>query len=205
MTRVSEKEIERQYRVLQQTLSAHSSLRDRAARKAKGAKSILLALSILFSVTTFAGNGFYEVLGVDPQIGRLTVGFASLIAVITSVILLIIDWEGEATRHSEAANRWSAVLRLFRTHRDDEGSWHEEQRVALSAAYWEADRNSASIPERVFNKLKARHLRKVATSKLISSYPGCPRILLWGSVWIRDTLRAFWHRFRTQTNDKVEP
>lgn len=205
MTNVSEREIERQYRVLQQTLSAHSSLRDRANRKAKGAKSILLALSILFSVTTFAGNGFYEVLAVDPQIGRLSVGFASLFAVITSVILLIVDWEGEATRHSEAANRWSTVLRDFRTHRNDDGSWQEEQRVELSEAYWEADRNSANIPERVFNKLKARHLRKVATSKLISSYPGCPRILLWASVWIRDTFRAIWHRFRTQADDKPEP
>jgi len=166
---------------------------------------MLLALSILFSVTTFAGDRFYEIVGVDPQMGRLIVGFASLFAVITSVVLLIVDWEGEATRHSEAANIWSTVLRDFRTHRNDDGSWQEERRFELSAAYWEADRNSAHIPERVFNKFKARHLRKVATSKLISSYPGCPRILLWGSVWIRDTCRAFWHRFRAQANDKPEP
>lgn len=128
MGSVPEAEIKRQYRVLQQTLSAHSLLRDRATWKAKVAKATLLGLSILFSVTTFAGDEFYTALGVEQQLGKIAVGFASVISIIASVVLLVFDWEGEATRHGEAAKKWAAVLEEFRVCREDGGSWPERKR-----------------------------------------------------------------------------
>jgi hypothetical protein len=188
---VPERETKRQYRVLQQTLSAHAFLRDDYARNARWAKIALTAFSILFCATTFAGDEFYTTLGVDPDNGRFVVGLVSIAAVIVSVTLLIVDWDGKSERHKEDAKTWSAALKEFRMYRGDGDSWPADRRVHLNAVYWEADQNSSNIPARHFNVLKSRHLRKVAVSELKSDYPGCPRVLLSLFLRGRDTYRAF--------------
>lgn len=186
----SEKETERQYRVLQQTLSAHTALRDGYTARAKAAEMLLLVCATVFCATTFAGEGFYEDLGISPQMGRLVLGIASVLAFASSLVILVVDWKGSAARHGEAAEKWSAALEDFRRLRIRDGSWPEEARATLNAAYWEADRNSTNIPERKFNRLKARHLRKVEVSKLISRHPGCPQLVLSLIVRLRGTRQA---------------
>ena len=188
---VPERETKRQYRVLQQTLSAHALLRDDYARNARWAKIILTAFSILFCATTFAGDRFYTTLGIDPDGGRFVVGLISIAAVIVSVTLLIVDWEGRSARHKEDVETWSAALKEFRRYKGDDDSWPADRRTHLNTVYWEADRDSSIIPTRRFNALKSRHLRKVAVSELKSDYPGCPRILLSLFLRSRDTYRAF--------------
>ena len=200
---ISEKETERQYRVLQQTLSAHSFLHDDYARNARWAKIVLTACSILFCATTFAGNDFYTTLGVSPDSGRFVVGLASIVAVIVSVTLLIINWEGKASRHGEDANTWSRALKEFRRYRRDDDSWPADKRVCLDIVYWDADHDSGNIPARRFNALKSRHLRKVAISQLKSDYPGCPRILLALFLRGRDIIKAFGRIRRMKGSDDV--
>jgi hypothetical protein len=186
----SARETERQYRVLQQTLSAHAALRDGYSAKAKAAEIVLLVCATIFCATTFAGEGVYADLGVSAQTGRLVLGVASVLAFGASLAILVIDWRGSAARHGDAAQKWTAALEEFRRRRLGDGSWPEEERLALNAAYWEADTNSVSIPEKSFNRLKARHLRKVEVSKLLSKYPGCPRPVLVLMIHARDTRMA---------------
>ena len=187
---LSEKETERQYRVLQQTLSAHAALRDRYTVKAKTAEVVLLICAVIFCATTFVGDAFYADLGISPQAGKLGVEFASVLAFASSLAILVVNWKGSAARHDEAAEKWVSALEEFRKRRRADGSWSGEDRAALNATYWEAARNSTAIPERSFNRLKARHLRKVEVSKLISKYPGCPRVVLMLMIRARDTGRA---------------
>lgn len=197
----SEKETERQYRVLQQTLSAHTSLRDGYTARAKAAEILLLVCATVFCATTFAGERFYEDLGISLQIGRLTLGIASVLAFASSLVILVVDWKGSAARHGEAADKWSTALEAFRKLRTGDGSWPEEARATLNAAYWEADRNSTNIPERRFNRLKARHLHKVEVSRLISRHPGCPPLILSSVVRLRGVRRAL-GRSPAETHEK---
>jgi len=187
---VSSEEIDRQFRVSQQMLSMHSFLRDEFTFKAKFAELVLLGCSVVFCATAFAGDDFYQFFGLTTAFGRIVLGIASVLAFIATLSLLILDWRGSAARHGEAANRWSNVLALFRESQHPTDGWREEVRKTLSAAYWEASRNSVKVPEKRFNHLKARHLRKVEISKLLSKYPGCPRFLLWIVVLVRDVWRA---------------
>lgn len=186
----SEKETERQYRVLRQTLSAHAALRDEYTAKAKFTEILLLVSAAIFCATTFAGDSFYSGLGLSPRTGGMVVGIASVLAFASSLALLVVDWKGSAARHSDAADNWTSALEEFRRLRQDDGSWPEEARVALSVTYWEEDKNSTEIPEKRFNQLKARYLRKVEVSKLISEYPGCPRLILALIVYARDSGKA---------------
>lgn len=106
---------------------------------------------------------------------------------------MAVDFKGRTALHREAVERWSEVLAKYRKHRKEDGTWPEEIRGELDSAYWEADRNCTKIPERRFNRLKARHLRKVAISELKSSYPGCPRFLLGFFLSYRDTVKVLHH------------
>ena len=62
MNSVSHKEIDRQYRVLRQTLGIHSILRDEYSRKSKLSEILLLLCSVIFCATTFASDELFEIL-----------------------------------------------------------------------------------------------------------------------------------------------
>jgi hypothetical protein len=190
MTTIPLKEIDRQYRVLRQTLSMHAMLRDEFSWKAKASDILLLACSVVFCATTFASDDLYTFFGLVPNISRVILGIASVVAFILSLMLMVVDFKGQAALHRQAVERWSQVLAKYRKHRNDDGTWPEEVRAELDFGYWEADRNSVKIPEQRFNRLKSRHLRKVAVSELQSSYPGCPRPFLMLLLRFQDTKKA---------------
>ena len=190
MKPISESEIARQYRVLKQNLSIHSSLRDEYTRKAKAAEIILLVSSLVFGVTTFAGNSFFAFFGIDAEDGRTILGIASLAALAASLTVLIIDWKGQAALHNEAVGSFHKVLQQFRECRIGERSWPPDERPRLAAEYVNLHENTVNIPNRRFDGLKARYLRQIETNTLKDSYPGCPRVLLSIFISVRDTSKA---------------
>lgn len=190
MTPVSSREVTRQYRVLRQTLSIHAALRDKYVWRAKTAKAVLVACSVVFTATTFAGVDLYNVLRIDVNLARVILGAASIVALIASAALLVVDWEGLAAVHGEAVKAWTPVLALFRELRSDDGTWTEHDRQQLSNAYWGTARIAASIPDKQFNRLKLQYLRKVAVSRFQDRYPGCPRPIAHLLLILRDTIRA---------------
>src|SRR5438034_11450680 len=131
---VSSREMGRQYRVLQQTLSMHAALRDRYGWRAKAAKIILLGCSVIFTATAFASNVFFTTFGLPPERAHIVLGVASVCAFFLSLLLLVVDWEGLATVHGEAVVAWSGVLAQFREPRNEDGTWPEEKRQELSSA-----------------------------------------------------------------------
>jgi len=175
---IPSKEVERQYRVLRQRLSMHAILREEFALKAKAAKILLLGCSAVLCATTFSSDDLYITLGVSPILGRIVLGIASLGTFILSLSLLVLDWDGQAASHTYAIKHLGKVLQGFRESRDEAGGWNKDVRAVLSETYWRADRIIVKIPDRRFNELKARYLRKVAISEMKDSYPNCPAIFL---------------------------
>lgn len=146
--------------------------------------------SLIFGVTTFAGNDFFSFFGVGAEDGRVILGITSLTALASSLVILVIDWKGQAALHNEATGRFHEVLQQFRECRTDEDLWREDQKPSLAAAYRDLHRDTVSIPNRRFSGLKAQYLRQVETNTLKDKYPGCPRILLSLFISVRDTIRA---------------
>ena len=190
MSSVSIREIERQYRVLGQTLDMHAMLRDEYSFKANITQAIILFCSVIFCATVFASDQFFETLNLAPQISRSILKIVSVLAVAFSIITLIFDWRGKSALHREAVHRWSIALQDFREHRKEDGAWPEEILEQLSRTYWEANKNTVKIPYRRFNALKSRYLKKVEISKLKSIYPACPRMILLLMISGRDSYRA---------------
>lgn len=190
MEPISSNEIERQYRVLRQTLGMHSILRGEFLCKAKLLEIILLLCSVVFCATVFAADRLYLALHLSPETCRIFLGITSIIAFAVSLMLTALDWRGRAIQHGDAMARWSNALEQFRIIRTESGEWPESARSALSALYWEVSHNTAKIPDARFNRLKTRYLRKVELSQLKSKYPGCPKACLWGMFIFKDSHRA---------------
>jgi hypothetical protein len=190
MAIASSTEMSRQYKVLQQMLSMHAALRDRYGRRARAAKIVLLGCSVAFTATTFASDTFFTTFRLPPDIVRVTLGVAAVIAFFLSLLLLVVDWESLAAGHRDAVIAWSRVLAQFRETRSEDGTWPEERRQELSSLYWEVTRNTSSIPDREFNGLKGRYLRKVAVSKLLDRFPACPAPIILLFLIFRDIVRA---------------
>jgi len=187
MSPVSGREIERQYRVLQQTLSAHSVLKHRYARRALFVDIVLLACSVVFCATTFARDDVFIHVGLSPANVRFILGTASIAAFFASLIALRVNWKGTSALHEQAMQKLTDVLTLFRRYRREDGGWFESRHSELSRAYWDAVTNVVRVPDRVFLQLKAWHLRKVQISRMLDSNQGCPvfvlrLVLLWRSL-----------------------
>lgn len=203
MRSLSSKEIERQYRVLRQTLEMHAMLRDEYTLKATISQIIILLCSVVFCATTFASDQLFETFKFSPDTSRIFLGIASVMAFAFSLVLMVFDWRGKSAQHREAVERWSTVLEKFRENRKDNDTWPDSIFDSLSSTYWEADRNSVKIPNNRFNGLKSRYLRKVAMSTLKSSYPACPRLVLFQILFFRDSYRAIRECFKSsnKTNE----
>lgn len=171
------KELLRQFRVIDMMLTMHSALRDRYARLARGLDIVLVATSILLSGFVFADDRVMEMLGLDPARTRMGIGLASLVLVIASVIGLVVDWKGARERHARAAG----VLAHLKTESRLIVSGGAEASPEQIRGRWRENSLAVAglpeVPERHFHRLKARHLRKIALSRLMDAKEGLP-------VWI---------------------
>ena len=175
---INQKELRRQFRVLDQMLSMHGALVGRYSRLSVLIDVSLLACAVIFCATTFVSDSFFTSLGVTPQTIRFVLGAASIVALLVSIMSLRVDWKAKETRHIEAMRRLTIELAKYRELRNASGIWSAEASVELNGRYWQLMDNIAPIPERFFVRLKARHLRKVEASKLLDEFAGLPIIIL---------------------------
>jgi hypothetical protein len=171
-------ELDKKLRILDQSLSMHSDLRDRYKRRSLIVDLSLLACSVVFCASAFAGDSALSHFGTKPDLIRYFLRVSSVLAFMLSILSLRIDWKGKSAAHHDATGRLSRALASFRDHRQSDGTWPSESIPRLDDTYWAAMHNSVPIPEADFVRLKARHLRKVELSKMVSSHPGCPVIAL---------------------------
>jgi hypothetical protein len=198
MVNISAKELSRQFRVLSQMLSMHAVLRDRYSRRALLIDILLLGCSVVFCATTFARDDLFIQLGMSPNNIRYLLGIASVIAFFASLVTLRADWKGKAACHREAFQKLGTVHSKFREFRQSDGLWPQDHMPELHHAYWEAMNNTVEIPDRLFVRLKNRHLKKVEISRISNSAPGCPLFLLRLILLKRSISRAFSKREPTK-------
>lgn len=193
MSLAPNKELNRQFRVLGQMISMHAILRDRYSRLALCLDLLLLASSVIFCATTFAKEYISNRLCMSVQLLGDVLGIASIATFFGVLALLILDWKGKSAKHASAFRVLSNALAQFRKAKGESG-WQQDQRDELNQAYWDAMNGVPPIPDRQFPHLKARHLRKIAVSKLLDSLPGCPIMFIRVIIFCRSLKKAIWRR-----------
>ncbi|OJV78936.1 MAG: hypothetical protein BGO37_00845 [Cellulomonas sp. 73-92] len=176
-------EIERRARLIDQSITMQAALRDRDSRIATLLTSCVAIVSIVGIAFAFATNDdVVTIAGLDAQ--RATwLGWLAVVAGALSTIDLIIDRRGAARRRGEAVALLSALKAEYRAAAQGLG---EPEAARLEGRYIDIVTRIPEIPERLFNRLKAKHLLKVEVSKELSAHPGISSL----RARIRVALRA---------------
>lgn len=155
---------DREYRLLDQMATMHAELRDRARRVALTLTISTLCGSVVATAFAFAGgDDQISIAGIEAKRSTILGWFAVVVFVIT-LVDLVLDRRSTARGHSDAVRALTDLGAEYRSRSEESGE--------LSRRYRETVQHVPPIPERDFNRLKARHLRKVEVSKTLSRYPG---------------------------------
>jgi hypothetical protein len=166
----------RRFGVLDQMLSAHATLRDRFRRRAVTLTLVTMAMSVAAATLALGDDRQLHILGLELE----TKGWLAILAGVIfflAIVELVVDWRGRSWAHGDAARRLGELKAEFRR-ADVDGDRVETHGVDLAAAYEQVTGAIVEIPNGSFNRLKARHRRKVAVSKLLDDRPGAPVLLL---------------------------
>ena len=159
-------------RTIDQSISMHAALRDRAVRISTAITLTLLCSGAISAALAFAGTDtVLQLVGIDLT-KSVWLGIFSIVVFMGSLIELVTDHRGVARQHG-AAVRLLADLKsqYHQAEPDAHGEWADTVN-ALTARDSEVMTQIPAIPESRFNTLKARHLRKVEVSKILSASPG---------------------------------
>ena len=124
-------ENERQYRIVDQMLSMHATLRERYARRARLLSVCLIAASILLCAFVFASDNVLTILGLQPDAARVGLGLVSVAVLILSIIELRVDWKGVADRHTHAASILAGLKAEYRKVYSEAKGSNEETNARL--------------------------------------------------------------------------
>ncbi len=173
-TPTTKEENERQYGIIDQMLTMHSSYRDSMERRAFWLNTALIALSLFLTVFAFVGDDLLRALVLDPAMTRFFLGLAAVVVLICSITEFRVDWRSVAGRHAEAASRLATLKAKYRKLFAETGGNDPRKNAWLTSEY---DKMMSSLPpilERWFNALKAEHRFKRLLSERISQCPKAP-------------------------------
>lgn len=170
----TKEENERQYRVVDQMLTMHSSFRDRMDRRAFLLNTALVACSLFLTVLAFVGDDLLQALGYYPTMTRFVLGLGGVVVLIFSITEFRVDWRSVAGRHAEAVSRLADLKAKYRKYFAETGGQDDKKNNRLTSEYERMITSLPPIPDRWLNVLKAEHCFKRLLSERISQYPKTP-------------------------------
>ena len=183
-------ENDRQYRVIDQSLSSYATLRDRCECRAHTLNVTLVGVSLFLCSFAFMGDNVIASLGYDPSITRFTTGIISAVILVLSVMEYVVEWKRQAARYGDAAGRLASLKALYRQ-AFSEGNCGPDIYQRLTGEYNKVMATLPPIPNREFTGLKAAHEFKRLLSQRISDNPKAPRWVLRLQLRIEGVCYAF--------------
>jgi hypothetical protein len=173
-------EAKRELRVLDQSITAFSVLRDRYERRDTILTAVTLAGSSFVAGLAVAGDAFLQALGIQaPDTLRAWIAVVGIVLASAAFLAVRFDWAGKASLFGFAADTCSRLKGRYREameghDRSEPGRLEDVRREYHITMAW-----LPRIPDAQFIALKAKHHQKVALSRLIDRRPFVP---MW---WVR--------------------
>ena len=175
---LSKQENERQYKVIDQLLSMHSSLRDKYERRAFWLNTVQIGISLFLCVFAFVGDNVLKSLEYEPAMARFVLGFSAVIVLLLSITEFRVDWREIGSRHVDAAKCLGRLKAKYRKAFNESGGNDPKKNICLMTQYDKTMANLQPIPERYFNQLKADYQFKRILSSRLTQNPKIPRCFL---------------------------
>ena len=181
---------QRQYRVVDQSLTMHALLRDRYFRRALVLNTAQIGISLFLCAFAFVPDNLLASINLAPTTARFAVGIAGVCLLLVAITEFRVDWRATGSLHAAAVRELSEIKGQLRR------SYHERSdndidTKQLTTKYEKTMGIVPPIPERYFLKLKSRHEFKRVLSEEVSHSPTAPVWLLRLRLRWSGSLRAF--------------
>jgi hypothetical protein len=168
----------RRFSILDQMLTMHSVERDRYRRWSTALTLLVLGLSIVATMVALISGERHVDFGSFKATVQTAVGILTAIIFFLTLVDLRVDWRERARGHQEAADKLAELKAQFRG-ATTQNNTVTGNGVDLALEYDQVMEAIVPITERRFLRLKAKHKRKVAISRLLDRRPHAP---VW---WLR--------------------
>lgn len=186
---MSTDELAHHYRVIDQSITAHSELRDRLQRRSAALDIFLLVASVVLCATVFMNPDILEVIGISGSVVDIARRLSSVAILLVSVVALRVDWKRRSEGHARAAEALAKLKsdcrRLLKSTSDPDPREVEQLCRACTMTFDAV----AKIPENKFLGLKSSHKRKVELSRFVDEHPGRSFWLLKLQFWAKSNFR----------------
>jgi len=204
----TQNENERQYRIIDQMLSMHSSFRDRMERRAFWLNTSLIASSLFMCVFAFVGDELLRSLNLDPATTRFVLGLTAVFVLVFSITEFRVDWRTVAGRHAEAVSRLAGLKAKYRKSFAENAAADPKKNGRLTSEYNKTMSCLPAIPDRWFNRLKAEHRYKRILSERTAQVPKAPAWFLRAQLRLegfRESRQLAKERHNARIEDKSPP
>ena len=173
-------DFDRQKKVIDMMLTAHSVLRDKYLSLSSFFENFLLIAAAILNAFVFIDVAFItKMTNLNEEHQKLIIGIASIIVFAISVVLLQVKWKEKAENHERATGTLFALLQESRQIKNmQDGIIKDNAIEEFEKKYASSLEGIVKIPERKFNSLKLIHCRKIELSKLIDKHPGSRLFIL---------------------------
>ncbi len=173
-------DFERQSKVIDMMLTAHSVLRDKYLGLSSFFENFLLIAAAILNAFVFIDAAYItKITNIAEEHQRLVIGISSIIVFAISIVLLQVKWKEKAENHNRAAGTLFELVQECRQIKNmSDGIIKDNAKDEFEKKYAIAVAGLTKIPESKFNKLKLKHYRKIELSKLIDKYPGSRLFIL---------------------------
>ncbi len=165
-------ENERQYRVIDQMLSMHSSARDEYKLKSQILDICLLFFSVFTCALLLSEPKLSQLLNVPENLIEILTAIFSVIVLFLSLLENKLNWKELISFHQIAINKLSDLKNKYRN------AFKNNEKIDFTEIYDAVMKDIIDIPESKFLKYKARHLYKRKVSMEMSKNPGISLTLL---------------------------
>jgi hypothetical protein len=159
-------------RRIDQMVSMESVLRDRALRFGLALTIVVLVASAATAALAFAADEQPIIVFGISTTSAFIIAVVGLVAFIASLLDLVLRRGEKARRFATSVGRLATLKLEYRALLEAPGQIPAAQVQAVRSHYAAVMESVEAIPDGQFNRLKARHLRKVEISKLLSAHPG---------------------------------
>jgi len=187
-------DIVKRRKVIEMMTSMHSCLFDRNRLKAKILDVFLISISVFLLAFSFIDPMLLKHFGYDEFFPKIVIGLIGVIISTVSLLSYIVDWKSRSTSHEQAFRSLLGLKTEWTIFENESKVPNMRKYLALESKTSLIMSQMIPISDKLFNRLKSKHYKKVLISKTISAHPGASPFLVNLNIIIRDTRKALLSR-----------